>query len=96
MGNTNQEVLKHPDNRQEVLKPHDDDTSTSFFSGMSVFFENMANHQNQLNEHLVAQHTQMTKDIRKPVPKPSGTFHSQKGYLGNLTPLPPPPRTLVT
>jgi len=30
----------------------------------------MAHHQNQLNEHLVAQHTQMTKDIRKPVPKP--------------------------
>jgi hypothetical protein len=70
MGNTNQEVLKHPDNRQEVLKPPenpDNTDNTSFFSGMSVFFENMAHHQNQLNVHLVAQHTQMTKDIRKPL-----------------------------
>ena len=85
MGNTNQEVLKHPDNRQEALKPPDDNTNTSFFSGMSVFFEHMANQQTQLNEHLVehmanqqtqmnehlvAQQTQMTKDARKPVPKP--------------------------
>ena len=52
---------------------------------MSVFFEHMANQQTQLNEHLVehmanqqtqitehlvAQQTQMTKDARKPVPKP--------------------------
>ena len=37
---------------------------------MSVLFENMAHHQNQLNEHLAAQQTQMTKDIRKPVPTP--------------------------
>jgi hypothetical protein len=75
MGDTNQEVLKHPDNRQEVLKPPDD--TASFFSGMSVFLEHMANQQTQMTDHLVAQQThlvaqqtQMTKDARKPVPKP--------------------------
>jgi hypothetical protein len=75
MGDTNQEVLKHPDNRQEALKPPDD--TVSFFSGMSVFLEHMANQQTQMTDHLVAQQThlvakqtQMTKDARKPVPKP--------------------------
>jgi len=76
MGSTNQEVPKHPDNRQEVLKPPDD--TASFFSGMSVFLEHLANQQTQMTDHLVAQQThlvaqqtQLTKDVHKPVPKPT-------------------------
>lgn len=77
LGNTNQEVMKHPDNRQEVLKPTDD--TTSFSSGMSVFFEHLVKQQHQMTEHLVAQQTQMTKDARKPVPKPR---HLEYGATG--------------
>ena len=58
MGNTNQEVPKPPDNRQEVPKPPNDD-NVSFMYGMSAFLE-----------HITAQQNQLTKDTRKPVPKP--------------------------
>ncbi len=64
MGNTNQKVPKHPENRNEEKPPTDD--SASFFSGMSVFLEQLAAQQNQL-----------TKDTRKPVPKPRHNLKEQ-------------------
>jgi len=53
IANYNQEVPKHPDIRQEVLKPPDDPDNNSFMSGMSVFLEHMAHQQNQITQQLV-------------------------------------------